>query len=151
MNYENEYLSDEQLNNLICEVEECAMVTAPPDMLECILAKVEDMASEPATSLNATELEGEQREINRPPKIIEFRKYCFKVVSAAAVAILILGVVPTLLSYRPNTIPSKEEVRAEKQHRLYNADNNRRLFSRLQKENYFSNNHEIGLFDNLED
>lgn len=96
MNYEDDYLSDEQLNMLISEVEEHCMVAAPPDMLESVLDKVDEFKENVNTVDDNRQPEEKQSKIKRPPKVVEYRLYCAKVICGVAAAIMFICVLPTI-------------------------------------------------------
>lgn len=87
MNLENGYLSDEELNMLIHEIEQGDLVMAPPDMKTDVLRRA-----------------GNQKR--------EFVMYCFRVITSVAAAIAILLVIPGNTNDKavPTEIPSREEV-----------------------------------------
>jgi len=69
----NTYLTDEELEQLIADVEANEMVSAPPDMMEEILAGI----------------------VMKPgAKKKEFQLYCFRVITSVAAAILLLFMLP---------------------------------------------------------
>ncbi len=72
MNFENEYLSEEELNSLICEIEKDDLVAAPPDIKEKVLSRVKN-------------------------KKRDFTMYCFRVIASAAAAIVMLFALPGVL------------------------------------------------------
>ena len=71
------YLTDEELEQLIADVEINDLVSAPPDLAEDICAEIE-----------------------RPPaKVVhnkkkEFQQYCFRVITSVAAAILLIFIMP---------------------------------------------------------
>lgn len=73
MSEHNTYLTDEELELLIAEVEENEMIAAPPNLMTDVLAKVE---TRPKT------------------KSKEFQLYCFRVITSVAAAILLLFMLP---------------------------------------------------------
>ncbi len=87
MNLENGYLSDEEINMLIHEIEQGDLVMAPPDMKTDVLRSAGN-------------------------KKREFVMYCFRVITSVAAAIAILLVIPGNLNGKavPTEIPSREEV-----------------------------------------
>ena len=72
MSYENEYLSDEELNALIREIERNDLVMAPPDIMEKVLTQTKN-------------------------KKRDFTMYCFRVAASAAAAIVMLFTLPGVL------------------------------------------------------
>ena len=91
MNFQKEYLdsylSDEELNAMICEIESGDLVMAPPDIKENVLRKVAN-------------------------KKKEFVTYCFRVVVSAAAAIVLMFLLPTNIdiTVHDEKIPTKQEV-----------------------------------------
>lgn len=65
------YLSDEELENLINDIEKNELVTVPPDMSETVMKKLHDGKA-------------------KQDKKTEFRCYCFEIVVAMAASFLIL-------------------------------------------------------------
>ncbi len=91
MNFQKEYLdsylSDEELNAMIFEIESGDLVMAPPDIKENVLRKVAS-------------------------KKKEFVTYCFRVVLSAAAAIFLMFLLTTNidLAAHDEKIPTKQEV-----------------------------------------
>ena len=85
--YSDSYLSDEELNAMICEIESGDLVMAPPDIKENVLRKVAN-------------------------KKKEFVTYCFRVVLSAAAAIVLMFLLPTNIdiTVHDEKIPTKQEV-----------------------------------------
>ena len=106
MNFQKEYLdsylSDEELNAMICEIESGDLVMAPPGIKENVLRKVAN-------------------------KKKEFVTYCFRVVLSAAAAIVLMFLLPTNIdiTVHDEKIPTKQEV-LEKE-----ALNNRGLLEKI--------------------
>ena len=123
-----EYLTEEELNALIREVEMTEMTSAPPDLLDDILQKI-DLA-----------------ELAKPPRILriekrrkEFRRFCIRVASSVAAAIVLLFMLPAFSGGKEMTVPAKEQVLAasdvkSKEEVLERRDN--RLMSRLGNSRY---------------
>ena len=94
MNFQKEYLdsylSDEELNAMICEIESGDLVMAPPGIKENVLRKVSN-------------------------KKKEFVTYCFRVVLSAAAAIVLMFLLPTNIdiTVHDEKIPTKQEVLEE--------------------------------------
>ncbi|MBR2950732.1 MAG: hypothetical protein IKC46_12880 [Lachnospiraceae bacterium] len=72
-----EYLTDTELENIICQIEENELVKAPPDLPEHLLKALEQ------------------------EKIIEFRRYRFRVLTTAAAAILVVFLMPVFENKKP--------------------------------------------------
>ena len=106
MNFQKEYLdsylSDEELNAMICEIESGDLVMAPPGIKGNVLRKVAN-------------------------KKKEFVTYCFRVVLSAAAAIVLMFLLPTNIdiTVHDEKIPTKQEV-LEKE-----ALNNRGLLEKI--------------------
>lgn len=125
---EQEYLTDEELNALIREVETSEMTMAPPDLLDDILQKI-DLA-----------------ELAKPPKILriekrrnEFRRYCLQVASGVAAAVVLLFLLPAFSGGKEMTVPAKEQILAasdvkSKEEVLERSDN--KLMSKLGNSRY---------------
>ena len=113
MTKEFDYISDRDLEQLISQVEQNELVTAPPDLMESILEAVVPVKSEKA-------------------KKKEFYTYCFRVVTSVAAAVALVFLLPEFLErleqegslagespvawYQeiPSYVPSREEVMASK-------------------------------------
>ena len=87
MNLNNRYLSDEELNALICEIEQDDLIMAPPELKVKVLHRAVD-------------------------KKREFAGYCFRVITSVAAAIVMLVLLPKgeAISNFEMKIPSREEV-----------------------------------------
>ena len=126
---EQNYLTDEELNALIREVETSEMTMAPPDLLDDILQKID------------------VSELTKPPKILriekrrnEFRRYCLQVASSVAAAVILLFMLPAFSGGKEMTVPEKEQVLAasdvkSKEEVLERSDN--KLMSKLGNSRYF--------------
>lgn len=102
MKWENEYLSDDKLQQLILEVEQNELVEAPPDLIDNIM---ESMESERRNDIQALKTE------NIPnSKVKEFRRYCFRVVTSVAAAVLIIFVQPELQNTQLSDVPARQEL-----------------------------------------
>ncbi len=75
MKKELEYLTPDELEQLIAEVENTDMMAAPPDMMENVFEK----------------LAAERRDKKK-----EYRSFCFRVWSSVAAALLIVFLIPQL-------------------------------------------------------
>lgn len=95
MNQENGYLSDEQLNELMMQVELEEMISAPPDMKENILKAVDIKKRNPQK---------------------EYRQYCFHVCLSAAAAIMLIFLLPEL-----KNLTIFEEMKEWKEEKSYEA------------------------------
>lgn len=90
MNVENKYLTDEALTALILEVEEKEFVSAPPEFVLDVMAKI-------------TKAE-EKR------KTVEFRRYCIRVLGSVAAAIALLFWMPDIEPKKIDELPSRQEL-----------------------------------------
>lgn len=99
MKLENGYLSDEDLEQLILEVEEHELVAAPPSLIDKILTEVERQ-------------EDAKVEVfaSRERKVKEFRRYCIRVITSAAAAVAIVFLAPNMKSTEVTKIPSRQEL-----------------------------------------
>lgn len=84
-----EYLTDDELQRLITDVETHELVTAPPSLCEDILAKIDEVSKETSSSIEAS------IPIVRNKKR-EYRRYCFQVITSMAAAIAIVFLLPNL-------------------------------------------------------
>ena len=93
MKLDQNYLSEEELETLIADIEEHDLVQAPPDLLNQILYTIEE--SEPYI------IPYVQRK-----KTIEFRKYCLQVITSVAAAIVLVFLLPTSIQIQKSELPS---------------------------------------------
>ena len=94
-NADGGYLSDEELELLIADVEQNDLVAAPPDMAEDIwnIICTSDIADHKAVSKD---------------KVREFRAYCFRVVGSVAAAVVLVFTVPTFLGGQESYCQNEE-------------------------------------------
>lgn len=113
MKFENTYLSDEELEQLILNVEQNELVAAPPDLLDEILAGVEVQQGD-LKQMMGTQQEPVQEAIRQnrcsENKGKEFRRYCFRVVTSAAAAIALVFFAPNMENAPKLEVPSRQEV-----------------------------------------
>ena len=90
MRLENGYLSDEELEQLILDVEQYELVVAPPEIAERVLDSID------VVERNSNH----EPKANRPSenKVREFRSYCFRVLTSVAAAVAIVFLIPGLQS-----------------------------------------------------
>lgn len=97
MNENLNYISDEELEQLICQVEQTELVAAPPDLTENILK---------AAGLT-----------QKASKKKEFYAYCFRVITSVAAAVALIFLLPEMTEWigRQNVAPDfiKTEYRQE--------------------------------------
>lgn len=104
MKLDQNYLSDEELEALIADIEENDFVSAPPELLNQILHTIEvsELGIKPLTYFEM-----------QKKKTIEFRKYCIQVITSVAAAIVIVFLLPTSMKMQKSellSIPSKDMI-----------------------------------------
>ncbi len=114
---EQEYLTDEELDALICEVETTEMTMAPPDLPDDILQ-------------NLNHIEKRKK---------EYRRFCIQVASSAAAAIALMFMLPWFTGGQDTAVPAKDQVLAEagiesKEEALKRSDN--QLMTRIGNSRY---------------
>lgn len=100
---ENEYLTEEELNRLIDDIENSEMIDAPPDILNDILARIDNeencnnVQEDAQTTIEVAE------QIIKPPQLVsskrEYRSYCFRVITTMVAAVAMLLIVPLVKDY----------------------------------------------------
>lgn len=135
MSLENEYLSDEELNALIFEVEQNDMVMAPPELLDQILIGVENIERIPAQKKKSTHR--------------EFMQYCFRVCASVAATIVMVFIMPEFVYLETAEIPTKQEVLAGEEYatREEVLDDTSFLKKLLRNIENLSKNREISIFN----
>jgi len=104
------YISDDELERLINQVEQEELVAAPPDLLDSILEAAG--LTEEATPLPAPVT----NEKNDSVKKKEFTAYCFRVITSVAAAVALVFLLPeltkgmNLYGAAPQQHPEKSEV-----------------------------------------
>ena len=95
------YLSDEELNKLIADVEDEGLYEAPADLEDKVIYTLVE---------------------RQKKKTLSFAAYCVRVGFGVAAAIILLAIVPSIPAYTPKEVypqtedvPSREEVLGEKQ------------------------------------
>ncbi len=133
---ENKYLSDEELEKLILDVEEEKLILAPPDLLENILSSVDDSSKPPEI-------------VDFAQKKSEFRKYCFRVVSSMAAAIALLILIPGISGIQEREIPSKASVVSEKvrTREEVTGDSKKSIMKTINKSHLFSDMWKFDIFE----
>lgn len=114
MNVENTYLTDEELERLIADVEEHDLVSAPPELLKEILTKIEACA-DTKTGMDANGSAGDMtvkksQAVKENGKKRDFQLYCFRVISSVAAAIMLLFTLPKVSE---TVLKTSEAVREE--------------------------------------
>ncbi len=93
----NEYLTDEELGQLISEAE-ADLIPAPPELADNILNAIKEMEKQEAQIIQCPKpkaLPKEKAKIKKK-KNLEFAAYCFRVGMAAAAAIAFIFIMPYL-------------------------------------------------------
>ena len=108
MNYQNEYLSDQELERLIREVEQYELVMAPPDLEEHVRSW-----------------------IDAPDKKKELRRYCARVMTSVAAAIAVVFLLPEIVKYQPfdMAVPQRKELIQEYSDSLLQMFGGSRIFN----------------------
>ena len=94
------YLSDEELEHLMCEIESKDLVFAPPGIQEQVLSALDETPHVTKERSNAD-------------KIREFKRYRFRVLATVAAAVIAVLVLPKVESLQQNTMPEKPIVKQE--------------------------------------
>ena len=89
MKIEETYLSDEELDLLIFEIEQNELVSTPPGFADEILTRI-----------------GKQQE--QENKRIEFRRYCLRVISSVAAAVALVFFIPEAEMAEARSIPERQ-------------------------------------------
>ena len=102
------YISDDELEQLICQVEENELVTAPPDLMGSILEAVELVTrSEGLHGEVAPVISVKSYNVRKK----EFYAYCFRVITSVAAAVVLVFLLPELTDRMSiNGIHSQEQV-----------------------------------------
>ena len=96
------YISDDELERLICQVEQEELVAAPPDLMESILEVVEFEAGQIALPVAKGVASARKK---------EFRAYCFRVITSVAAAVALVFLLPELTDRMTvNGMPVTEHV-----------------------------------------
>lgn len=106
----NEYLTDEELNQLISETE-ADLIPAPPELTDNILKAIKEPGKQEAEIIQCPEeaLSKEKAKIKRK-KNLDFAAYCFRVGMAAAAAIVFIFIMPDWEMEDVREYPTREEV-----------------------------------------
>jgi len=140
------YLSDEELLNLIESVEKKDMIQAPPDLMGNVLGIIGDdcIAAGKDNHKNATEDSSDSdsigHQITYREKVAEYRRYTFRVVLAMAASLTIcilsqMADVREHLPYRQDSVTeykTKQEV-IEENKNIYQRIKEAELFRILEK------------------
>ncbi len=145
---EQEYLTDEELDALICEVETAEMTMAPPDLLDDILQKMDAADEAEHAKGKVSETKETVSEPAKPPRMNriekrrkEYRRFCIQVASSAAAAIVLIFMLPWFTGGQDTAVPAKDKVLAEakiktKEEALIRSDN--QLMTRIGNSRYLS-------------
>lgn len=98
-----EYLTDEELEQLIADVEVNDLIAAPPGLYEEILTKVEDVSKEEMHHIEKT------MPVTRNKKR-EYRRYCFQVITSMAAAIAIVFLLPAMRENQNLEVPKEQKI-----------------------------------------
>jgi len=93
------YISDEELEQLIYQVEQEELVTAPPDLEERILTTA-GFSGEPETKIIAVKPVAARRK--------EFYAYCFRVVTSVAAAVALVFLLPQMTDWMGEKVSSTQ-------------------------------------------
>lgn len=102
-----EYLSDQELEELIAMVEQKELVAVPPDLEERILTKLE--AKEENWKKKYMEEFSDSRK-SCTEKQKEFRSYCFRVITSVAAAVIMTFTVPSVLDMISLKLQMRQEM-----------------------------------------
>ena len=144
---EYEYLTDEELEKLISDVETEGLMMAPPSLIDDVMEQIEraeDVTKE--SQSDDSYLEPTKREVDKPPKVIdldkkqkEYRRYCIRVMSSVAAAIAFAFLYLGGMDVQTEIIPSKESVMMQEvQTREEMLQQEERLTSKLYESRRFS-------------
>lgn len=97
------YLTDDELEQLIADVEVNDLIAAPPGLYEEILTRVEDISKEETLHIEKTV------PITRNKKR-EYRRYCFQVITSMAAAIAIVFLLPVMRENQNLEVPKGQKI-----------------------------------------
>lgn len=98
-NHKN-YLSDEELQSLMCEIESKDLVFAPPGIQEQVLSALDETSHLTKERSNAD-------------KIREFKRYRFRVLATVAAAVVAVFVLPRVENLQQHTMPEKPSAKQD--------------------------------------
>lgn len=141
MSLENEYLSDQELEVLILEIEQNDMVMAPPELLSKIVSGVESIEKEETDKLVLIQRKKDVRK--------EYVQYCFRVCASVAAAIAMIFIMPKFAYAKTAEIPTKQEVLANEKYatREEVLDETNFLMKLLGNIEFFNKNREISILN----
>ena len=102
MKTEDRYLSDEELEKLIFQIEQDEIVLAPSGFMDEVLEKVGETKEEKIIPISS--------ERN---KKAEFQKYCIRVITSVAAAIAWVFLMPEIETVRIANVPARQELVGE--------------------------------------
>ena len=102
MKIEDRYLSDEELEKLIFQIEQNEMVSAPSGFMDEVLEKIGETKEEKIIPISSGR-----------NKKIEFQKYCIRVITSVAAAIALVFLTPEVEMVRTVNVPTRQEVVGE--------------------------------------
>lgn len=153
---EKNYLTDEELEKLILEVEAEKLIDTPPDLVSNILASIEKFEQEEVQEPFLMNEKETVTEISKPPSAVDFnqkkseyRRYCFRVISSMAAAIAFLVILPGISGMKESDIPSKESIVAEnvQTREEVTGNNGKRIISTINESHVFSNIWNFNFFE----
>ena len=99
MNMGEKYLSEEELNALIAQIEQSEMVTTTSDFMDEVLKKIGEPKEEKVVVISSNQ--------NRK---WEFERYCIRVITSVAAAIVMVFCMPEVETTREMKVPVRQEV-----------------------------------------
>lgn len=99
------YISDEELEQLICQVEQNELVTAPPDLEERILEAVETLGAAEEKTDAGNQVTQIKKKSTRQK---EFYAYCFRVVTSVAAAVALVFLFPQMTDWMEEKVSSSQ-------------------------------------------
>lgn len=148
----SDYMSDEDLELLIADVEQNELVAAPPDLLEEILERVREGEEDAVTVSDAQKTTSNRKTADSAKSvtnIYEFRRYCFKVCASVAAAVVLVFVLPTMSENSMANTSGQERFMKESRYATKEEALNDQsyLMEKLGGTNIFSKEREIGIFN----
>ena len=107
------YISDDELEQLICQVEENELVTAPPDLMGSILEAAGFTVGPEVVPLQKVTKAPVISAKSYSAKKKEFTAYCFRVITSVAAAVALVFLLPELLG-RMEPVGTPPQERYEK-------------------------------------
>ena len=146
-----EYLTDAEMESMILELEQKDIVPAPPDLKDRIMEVLE----KETTTLK------EQKEQSSQEKIIEYKRYRFRVLTTVAAAVLVVLLLPKFEGLKQEEIDfitplQKQEYIQKQEHVIQNRyetkeealNDSGMLETLLGGVNIFADNNKLNLFRN---